>query len=295
MPALPDPKINGLDWKPDSPLSKITTMGVGGTADALAVAHSEDALREILRLARAQGWRLFLLGGGTNTIFRCDRFAGVVLKLGPEFARVRLDENGLLCAGAAAPWSAAVNAAKRNGVGGMEFGAGIPGQVGGALAGNAGQKGWSLCDLLDSVRGYDYSGEPAALRQGEFAYGYRRSDLARFVLVEAKFLLKPSDPFVIETKMQEFLAIRREQPVGQRSSGCVFKNPEGDHAGRLIDAAGLKGLSRGGAEISVEHANFLINKRGASAQEVADLIDHVRKTVFERFGVQLELEVRLVE
>ena len=296
MAALPDPKIDGLDWTADYDLATATTMGVGGRADALAVAHSHAAVSQFLRRARGEAWRVWILGGGTNTIFCSERFAGVVLRLGREFARLWTEEGGRLCAGAAAPLSAVVKRAEREGLGGLEFCMGIPGQVGGALAGNAGQRGWAIGSLVETVRGLSLEGEPVELRQGEFEHGYRRSALSQILVCEARFLLKPCDRSAIRLRMQEFLSSRYEQPVGIRSSGCVFKNPVGDAAGRLIDAAGLKGCAIGGAVVAREHANFLTNPSGAAkAEEVVALIQHVRKTVYDRFGVELELEVRLVD
>jgi len=291
---MQNPRIEHLEWLEDVDLAPLTTMGVRCVAKVVAIAHSDVALQSFLRAASANLWKWYLLGGGTNTVFSAEYYDGVILRLGREFAEVAHRPPESIEAGAAAPLSALVRKAADASLAGMEFCLGIPGQVGGALWGNAGQRGQSVCTFVEQVRGFTFAGEPVALTRGEFDYGYRRSALSGFVLTHARFVLKACDASDICNKMQEFLSVRKEQPVGVRSSGCIFKNPEGDSAGRLIDAAGLKGFSIGGAEVSPVHANFIINRDGASSHDIESLIDHVRATVKDRFGVDLQLEVRLV-
>ncbi|OPZ22758.1 MAG: UDP-N-acetylenolpyruvoylglucosamine reductase [candidate division BRC1 bacterium ADurb.BinA364] len=292
--AIADPRIDGLDWAPDFDLAQATTMGVGGTAAALATARSAEALHAVLRRARQSEWPIWLLGGGSNTIFGLDRFEGVILRLGREFAGRQNEGDGRLRIGSAATAAAAVKEAQRAGLSGLEFMAGIPGWIGGALAGNAGQQGQAICDLAETVWGADWNGEAVELSRGEFDFSYRKSDLAKIVVTATRFLLKPSDESAIKSMIEKFLSIRREQPVGWRSSGCIFKNPPGESAGRLIDRAGLKGCAIGGAMVAREHANFIVNQGGASPRDVLELIDHVRQTVLSRHGVELELEVKVV-
>ncbi len=294
MTRFHDPSIGGLDWEPDFDTSQVVSMGVGPLAEALATAHSEEGLSSFARTASEENWRVFILGGGSNTIFCGERFEGVLLRLGREFSQLSVESENQMTAGASALMSSAVNLALKHGLGGLEFGAGIPGQIGGALAGNAGQGGESICDLAETVWGMNWRGERVSLGRGEFSHGYRRSGLSQVILLGAKLLLKSSKANAITVKMEKFLSKRWEQPTGVRSSGCIFKNPEGDVAGRLIEAAGLKGFSIGGAEVSAEHANFILNRGNAGTQEVVALINHVRETVKDRSGVALEMEVRLV-
>ncbi len=291
---ISDPKIEGVEWKEGVDLAPLTSMGLHCVAQAVATVHSPEALQGFLRCASANEWKWFLLGGGSNTVFCVEHFPGVILRLGREFAEVKRIGENILEAGAAAPLSALVRKAADASLEGLEFCIGIPGQVGGALWGNAGQKGMSVCPLVEQVEGFTRSGEPVLLQRGAFAYGYRYSALSQFVLSSIRFVLKTCDSSAIANNLKGFLSVRRKQPLGLHSSGCIFKNPEGDSAGRLIDAAGLKGYSIGGAEVSDVHANFIINKTGATAHDIESLIDYIRATVEKQFGVELQLEVQLV-
>jgi len=291
---LSDPEIAGLEWVSDYPLAQATTMGVGPVADALAVAHDDDGLAAFLKTAHAQNWRVAMLGGGSNTVFCGERFEGVVLRLGHEYTEASFTEPDFIDCGSAAPMGAFVRKASDANLSGAEFCMGIPGCVGGALAGNAGQRGEWICSLVDYVRGFTWDGKSRTIKRGEFDFGYRYSELSKIIVTFARFVLKASDASAIRTKLNEFLSVRKEQPLGVRSSGCIFKNPEGDSAGRLIDAAGLKGYSIGGAEVSTLHANFIVNRNAATSRDIESLIDHIRATVKDRFGVELQLEVRLV-
>jgi UDP-N-acetylmuramate dehydrogenase len=186
-------------------------------------------------------------------------------------------------------------AAERASLGGLAFGFDIPGTVGGALAMNAGAHGGEIRDVLDRVRGIDPAGRPVDLAAAEIRFGYRTAVYpARLVFTEATFTLVPGDREALAAARRENHAFRlRTQPKG-RTVGSVFKNPPGDHAGRLIDAAGLKGYRRGGARVSETHANWIVGDREATPRDIEDLVGAIRERVRERFGVDLEPELRIV-
>jgi len=268
-------------------------MGVGGPARWFVEVARRDALAATLAALRDSGAPWVMLGGGSNSLFEDKGFAGVVVRLTGEFRTIRMTEDrNVLEAGAAAPLSAIMNFARRQGLAGLEFGVGIPGTLGGALAGNAGAGGHDICSLVEAVEVLDSTGRGVVRRPGEFRFGYRQSELARDVIVSARLRLRPDSPETIQARIEEHLARRREQPLGERSSGCMFKNPPGEFAGRLIDRAGLKGTRVGGASVSSIHANFMINDGAATARDVAELMDFVRRRVRETSGVDLEPEVR---
>lgn len=296
LASLPDEiAAPGLVWKADASLADHTSMGVGGPADWLAVAEDEAALMALVAGLRERDVRWMVLGGGSNTIFSDAGFRGVVVKLGRGLRGVEAVEGEpSLIAGAGASLSAVMNFAKRQAWTGLEWAAGVPGQLGGALAGNAGAGGGEICPLTERVWILDESIRLVTLERSEFTYSYRRSSLMGSLILRAQLTLTPGDPAAIEAAHEAALAKRWEQPVGKRCSGCMFKNPEGDYAGRLIDAAGLKGLGVGQMHVSAEHANFMINEGGASADELLALLERVRSDVRERFGIELESEIRVI-
>ena len=198
----------------------------------------------------------------------------------------------IIRAGAAAGLSAIMNFAKKRELAGLEFCAGIPGKLGGALAGNAGAGGGDICSLVDCVEVVDGEGRLRTRRRGGFAYGYRSSDLRGDVIVAASLRLRHDSRAKIDERIGRHLAKRLDQPLGDRSSGCMFKNPPGEFAGRLIDRAGLKGLRVGGVSVALEHANFMINDGHGTAADVQRLMDQVRERVLTGTGIELEGEVR---
>ncbi len=285
-------------------------MGVGGPARWFVVAESLASLGELVRVLKASGAPWMMLGGGSNTIFGDKGYAGVVVTLGRAFREIAAGPGEhQITAGAAATLSALMNFSKRQGLTGLEFTGGIPGNLGGALAGNAGTAAGEVCPITESVEvldtssaGEQSSGDSGAafsntrvIKRGDFNFRYRWSDLREQVVVRATLQLAPGDPAVIQTGIDAALGKRWEQPIGLRCSGCMFKNPEGDYAGRLIDQSGLKGLRVGGASVSDQHANFMINDGTATAADLAALIEEVRQKVAEKTGVKLDLEVRIVE
>lgn len=287
--------IEGLQVRRAEPMARHVSMRVGGPAAVFAVVATEEALERLVALLTCEGLPWHVLGGGANTIFREAGFPGVVIKLGRELHRIERGPGvDQVTAGAATPLAVVMNFAKRAGLSGLEFAAGIPGTFGGAVAGNAGTPDGYACDYVEAAVVIDEEGRRRVYPRGTFDYGYRWSQLREQIIVEATVGLRPDTPEAITARIKASLGQRRGQPYRSNCSGCIFRNPEGDSAGRLIDAAGLKGLRVGGAAVSADHANFIVNDAGATASDIEVLIERVRRRVRDRFGVDLELEVRIV-
>lgn len=288
--------VAGLELRENEPLAKHTTMGVGGPARWFATAESPEGLESALAALRGVSVPWMLLGGGSNTVFTDAGFAGVILTLGRAFRKLeRGPGESQVTAGAANPLSAVMNFGKRNGLAGLEWAAGVPGQLGGALAGNAGTPKGDVCSMVEAVEVIDAAGVRRTRARGEFEFGYRHSALRHDIILQATLALQPDAPEAIQERINAALAKRSEQPLGERCSGCMFKNPPGDFAGRLIEQSGLKGTRLGGARISEIHANFMLNDGTASASDILGLVELTRERVRERHGVTLELEVRIVK
>lgn len=286
---------NGIDVIEDQPLGPWTTLGVGGAARWFAEPRDPAALAAVLR--EVGDTPLLVLGRGSNLLVADTGWPGLALRLGAGFKWQRRDGTTVDAGGgtsmpALAAWLAT------EGLAGLEFAAGIPATVGGSVRMNAGAHGGQTADALVSVTvaspdapdGAEH--DPATL-----AFGYRRSALPRDgVVTAARWTLTTDDPFAIRERLDELRAWRRAtQPLRQRNCGSVFTNPPGDSAGRLVEAAGLKGTAVGGASVSEKHANFVVvDPARATANDVLALIRHVRDTVAAAGGPLLEPEVRLV-
>jgi UDP-N-acetylmuramate dehydrogenase len=276
-------------------LARLTAFGVGGAAEILAVPADREALRALLRAAREEGLDVFVLGGGTNLIVRDGGIRGVTLRLGSGFEEVRT-EGATLVAGAGLALVPAASAAQAAGLTGLEWAAAVPGTVGGAVSGNAGAHGSDTGSILARVEGISLSGEDRAFERSEISISYRRTVFPEpIVVTRAAFALRPGDPAEIRARMESFREHRRRtQPLRVRNAGSMFKNPPGDYAGRLLEAAGAKGLRVGGARVSTLHANFVVNDGNATAKDILDLAAEMRRRVEAGTGVALEMEVRVV-
>jgi UDP-N-acetylmuramate dehydrogenase len=279
------------------PLAPHTYYGIGGLADYFLPVRDESSLPELLRRLRADGTPFVVLGWVTNTLVRDGGVEGLVLQMLTN----RLQIEGprvTVSAGYLMP-KLAVDTAKA-GLTRLEFGAGIPGSVGGSVVGNAGAFGSEVQDVLTGTRLLTPEGTERTFSNRECGFAYRESrfkgkEHAGWVVLDATFELAPGDPKAGRARIQEIQRERRRtQPTERRSLGSVYKNPPGDAAGRLIEACGLKGLRVGGAQISEQHANFIIDVGGARASDVLALMDAMRARVHERFGITLEPEIRVV-
>jgi UDP-N-acetylmuramate dehydrogenase len=312
----------GKRVRPDEPLARHGTFGVGGPADAFVTIEREDEALALARLAREHGWPLMLVGNGTNVLYADAGARGIVARMAiAEWSLESLDdERARLMAGAGASLPKLVNDLAARGLAGLEWGAGVPGTVGGAVVSNAGAGGACTGDTLESARVlFTAARAGPALETLEapalkLAYRHSRFRAARRVTFDAEgapvaapraaieppemilgasFVLRTDDPEAIRKRVKQHLVYRKETQPPLKSAGSVFKNPPDDYSGRLIEAARLKGHRFGQAEISAKHANFIVNRGGATAAEIVQLIGLARRTVRERFGVELELEVEL--
>ncbi|KPL19698.1 MAG: hypothetical protein AMJ92_01775 [candidate division Zixibacteria bacterium SM23_81] len=276
------------------PLCKHTSFDIGGPADFFIRPRTEQEMVAVVRLTRACGLPLMVIGRGTNLLVADGGVRGVVLDLSLACRQLEVCSGGVLV-GAAVSIKELLDFCLCRELGGLEFMAGIPGSLGGAIRVNAGAWGKSIGELVDVVRGYDFPGQAISLESSRLHFCYRQSNLAEDVIItEAELMLSPALSEVIKKQMEEFQRRRLSQPWDQKSAGSVFKNPPGATAGKLIEESGCKGLRIGGAEVSLKHANFIINRGGATASEVKELIEKVQGKVKRRFGVKLETEILLV-
>ena len=265
-------------------MSEHTTFRCGGPADRLVIAENKEQLLEALKLPRPM-----ILGNGSNVLFSDAGYRGTVIKLGGDFLKLSV-RGGVVRAGAGVLLASAAKAACAKGLTGFEFATGIPGSVGGGIYMNAGAYGGTIADVcfeVESIPSID-----------TFDFSYRHSAFMEkgAIVLSAAFRLKKGDPEEINAKVMELTAQRKaKQPLSYPSAGSFFKRPDGYFAGKLIEDAGLKGKSVGGAQVSELHAGFLINRGGASSSDVIALMHLVQKTVFDRFGVELVPEVRIIE
>ncbi|MGH7966226.1 MAG: UDP-N-acetylmuramate dehydrogenase [Candidatus Binatia bacterium] len=281
------------------PLARHTSFRVGGPADVFAEPDSLEELQALVTLLHQESVPCFLLGGGTNILVSDKGVRGVVLKLGEGFNHTFWEEGedtARVKVGAARSLGRFVREAIGKGYRGMEFAEGIPGSVGGGLLMNAGAFGGELSHIVEAISGVCQDGSLVCLPGEALGFAYRRTALpAGFIITEIEFRLRRGEQeSMLEAMRRAQHKRQRTQPHGYPNAGSIFKNPPGTYAGRLIEAAGLKGLEVGHARVSEQHANFIVNTGGASATEVRQLMEHVQHVVWEKGRVWLEPEVRLV-
>lgn len=290
--------------KQDQPLAKYTAARLGGNADWLYVARSDEPVENLVDVAQAawdDGIPVRFIGGGANVLIADRGVRGLVIVnhiSQIEFGKWHDLRNVSATSGTGLLRFARACAAQ--GLSGMEWAVGVPGTVGGAIVNNAGAHGGDMSDCVQDVVVYEAARGAQLYTRDELRYGYRSSALKtrqdkRYVVLLATFSLKPDDPEIIQSRMAEFNEYRkRTQPPGA-SLGSIFKNPPGDYAGRLIEASGLKGTRVGGLEVSKKHANFIVNTgQESTASDYYALIRQVQETVYQLQGVSLELEIELV-
>jgi UDP-N-acetylmuramate dehydrogenase len=283
----------------DECMDRHTSIGVGGRADALAFPESAAELGRLVVFLRAEGIPVFFVGNGTNLIVRDDGFRGVIVTT-KALRNLRLEPRGegraAIRAEAGASLAEVVTLSAREGLTGMEFCAGIPGSVGGGIRMNAGAYGSEMKDVLESVDLLNGEGNVKTCARAALQFEYRNLALPEGACVlGGVFDLPRGDRVAVEGRIREILRTRSgKHPLQYRSAGSVFKNPKGMPAGRIIDEAGLKGLTLGGARVSEMHGNFIVNLGSASAKDIIGLIALVREKVREKQGIDLEPEVKII-
>jgi len=273
-------------------LKDLTTFGIGGPAKYLIEVQSIPQLQEVIAHCREKNLRYLVLGKGSNVLFHDDGFNGVVIHNKIHFCE---QQEGIFYVGAGYSFSLLGSQTARKGWAGLEFASGIPGSVGGAVYMNAGANGGETFQYLTEVTYVNEMGKLEVLPKGKLQWGYRTSSFQNLkgAIAAAKFHLITS----AEARQRQLKIIdyrTKTQPYGDMSAGCVFRNAPHSSAGALIEQCGLKGYSIGGAEVSPLHANFIVNRNEAKAQDVIDLAAHVKKIVQEKTGHDLEMEIKVI-
>ena len=280
----------------DEPMDLHTTFRIGGPAAVFVKPADREEVRWAVRCAKSQDVPFVVVGNGSNLLVSDQGIPGMVLHLGGYYSRIEVDDRTIL-AEAGASLSKTARAALDHGLTGLEFAAGIPGSVGGAVSMNAGAYGGEIAQVLAWADVMTPDGEFLRMTPEELDLSYRHSLVfdRDYIVLAACFQLEEGRKEDILGKMEDLAGRRRDkQPLEYPSAGSTFKRPEGYFAGKLIEDSGLKGYTVGGAQVSEKHAGFVINKGGADADEVAFLIRQVQKKVAARFGVNLETEVRMI-
>jgi len=277
------------------PVGPYTTFRVGGKAEALCAVKDFLQLKALLSFLTKESVPFLVVGKGSNLLVRDGGLKGIALLLKGELEGVE-EKEGTIHAGGGLGLSELVRFSHKKGLAGLEFLAGIPGTVGGAVAMNAGAWGKSTGDAVTAVEILTGTGERITKSSAELRFGYRKAVLpAGSVVVKARFKGTPDSPEAVGERIRDYLERRKaNQPLEYPSAGSVFKNPPDDYAGRLIENAGLKGKRIGGAMISDKHANVIVNVGGASAQDVLALMETARQRVREQTGIDLEPEIKVV-
>ncbi|TCP29092.1 UDP-N-acetylmuramate dehydrogenase [Scopulibacillus darangshiensis] len=280
----------------NEPLAKHTTLRVGGPADLFVEPDSIDSLVNTMDVIKQYNLKWRAIGKGSNLLISDEGIRGVVIKLARGINHMELDGNRLLV-GAGYPMVPLATILGKKGLSGFEFAGGIPGSVGGAVYMNAGAHGSDMSQVLSRARILSPNGELKWLSLEELAYSYRTSVLQsqQGICVEAEFELTSGDAKVISENLQAFKDYRHStQPYDSKCCGSVFRNPLPNHAGKLIEDAGLKGYRLGGAQVSPLHGNFIVNADHARAQDVLDLIQFVKRSIKEKYNIDLHTEVEII-
>lgn len=280
------------------PMSAHTSFRIGGPVRAMAMPTSPEQAADCVKILSRLGVTPFVMGNGTNLLWTDRPLERFVIKMdqGMDFIE-RRGESALVC-GAGAPLARIAGAAQSAGLAGFEFAQGIPGTLGGAVSMNAGAYGGEMKDVLVSAEYIDPAGELGCRAAPELALGYRHSVFSGSgdIILAAVIELHRDEPEAIQSRARELGDKRRaSQPLDMPSAGSTFKRPAGGYAAALIDQAGLKGFAIGGAQVSEKHAGFVINRGGASFEDVMRLIDHIKGRVYETAGVELEAEVKIIK
>lgn len=292
---FPVEKLPNIEFKLDEPLSKYTFTKTGGPADVLAFPKTREELVEIVDTARTNQVPITVIGNASNLIIKDGGIRGIVIIL-PNFHRIEVSETKVTAEAGATIINTTI-AAQKAGLTGIEFAAGIPGSVGGAVFMNAGAYGGEIKDVFESAEVLLPDGHITTLTHEDMNFSYRHSTVQDDggIVISATFALKRGNKVTIQEEMDRLNELRRsKQPLEYPSCGSVFKRPKGHFTGPLIIKAGLQGKIIGGAQVSMKHAGFIVNIKHATATDYLDLIQLIQKTIKEKFDVELQTEVRII-
>ncbi len=277
-------------------MRKHTSFQIGGPADVMVIPSSEEELIKSVKICRANKLKYFVMGNGSNLLVRDGGIRGVVIKINGNFDKIEIKKD-IISVQAGALLSTTSKQALKHSLSGFEFASGIPGTVGGAVVMNAGAYGGEMKDIVKTVRVLTTENEILELSNKELNFGYRNSKVKEldWIVLTVEFQLSKSDYKKIDEKMKDFTFQRTsKQPLEMASGGSTFKRPEGYFAGKLIDDSGLRGLRHGDAQVSEKHCGFVVNRGNSNYKEVMELIDVIKKTVRDNYGVELEMEIKQV-
>lgn len=292
--------FEGLAVEHNVVLAPFTTFKIGGPAQYFLRAKTVAEVLQALRVANEHAIPVFVLGGGSDILVHDNGFQGLVIKI--EINEIHIDGT-YVTAGAGALINAVIGQAVRAGLGGLEFATGVPATVGGAVWANLGSRGSDMSQVVQTVHCIDKDGTMVTLHSRDCQFGYRESIFKHkpYIILDVIFQLVPGDKDALRKRMVELSKLKKtEQNVGEDTAGCAFRNPTSDTAGdtptaaQCIDQLGLKGFSIGGAQVSTQHANFIINTGGATADDVVQLISYIKQQVRDTLGIQLMEEVEYV-
>ncbi len=282
----------------DEPLKNHTTFKIGGNCIALIEPREVSDIVETIKICRKNSIKFFVIGNGSNLLVPDEGYNGVIIKLKSEFSKIEV-EGDYLIVNSGAKLSEVYTVAYENSLTGFEFASGIPGTIGGAIYMNAGAYGGEMKDIVESVEVLDLDNfELRELKNKELEFSYRKSIIQRrnYIVTTIKLKLQKGNKEKINAVYEDLRERRNsKQPLNFGSAGSTFKRPEGHFASKLIEDAGLKGYHINDAWVSEKHSGFIVNKGKASFKEVMELIEYVQKVVFEKFGVKLETEVRILK
>lgn len=282
----------------DEPLKNHTTFKIGGNCIALIEPREVSDIVETIKICRENSIKFFVIGNGSNLLVSDEGYNGVIIKLKSEFSTIQV-EGEYLIVNSGAKLSEVYTVAYKNSLTGFEFASGIPGTIGGAIYMNAGAYGGEMKDIVESVEVLDLDNfELRELKNEELEFSYRKSIIQRknYIVTTIKLKLQKGNKEEINAVYEDLRERRNsKQPLNFGSAGSTFKRPEGHFASKLIEDAGLKGYHINDAWVSEKHSGFIVNKGNASFKEVMELIEYVQKVVFEKFGVKLETEVRILK
>ncbi|HET6514697.1 MAG TPA: UDP-N-acetylmuramate dehydrogenase [Thermodesulfovibrionales bacterium] len=283
----------------DEPMKNHTTLRIGGNAQAMVTPQDVISLRNLLMEGRERNIPVVVVGGCSNLLVTDGGIEGIVVSAA-SLCRILVieekDDEVRLFVESGTPLQKMVNLSKEKGYEGLEGLAGIPGSVGGAVRGNSGSFGYEIGNVIDAVSVMNQYGKLSLLDARNLTFRYRSIDIPdECMILSVNMRLKKGDAHGVAKSINDFLLEKRtKQPIGAWSAGCVFKNPEGAYAGKLIDEAGCKGMRRGDVEVSGLHANFFINRGEGRASDFLALMDEVRERVMKAFGIELEREIKIV-